>query len=222
MNMSELDKAKTENQWQEVEYNRALAEHERLCMEDTRIDLENKRWDARLSEGDDYRHAHITFMNELDEMGCSVLTAALRRMGRLHKGKTITIELCSPGGLVDGGFVVFDEILLQRKLGTEVTIRVRGIAASMAAILLQAATTREIGPNARLMLHRASGGAVGTSDSLDDTVQEIRQLESQMYKILGERTHKPPAFWKKVLGKRKDMYYNAEQSLELGLVDGIE
>lgn len=216
MELAEIALAKAEAR--EAQAKAALA-HVEARLKEQQYDSAKIREDIEAAT--DYRHGHIVFTAEVDEHTVDQLTGQLRRMERLFPGKTITIELNTPGGDIIAGLHLFDEIRRIIEGGTLVNIRVRGEAASMGGILLQAGHHRTIGRNAWVMLHRYRGAAQGTADEIEDSVKMGQRLEQALYRILAERTKKSASWWKKRLGDRKDAWFDAEEALELGLVDAI-
>lgn len=169
----------------------------------------------------DALHGHVVYSEDVTQEGVLSFTAFLRRWDRLQKaGTDLTMEMNSPGGEIIAGLHLFDSLRLLRRRHS-LTIRVLGEACSMAGVLLQAAGQREIGKHAYIMLHRASFGAAGTADQVEDQVEQTKMFEATVYGILAERTGKSIASWKSLLGKRKDVWFDAKDALKHGLVDAI-
>lgn len=145
----------------------------------------------------------------------------LRLYERLSPAKPIKIELNSPGGNITEGFHLYDELQRLRAAGHHLTIRVRGEAASMASVILQAADVREVGPNAWVMLHQSSGGAEGKSSDIADAAEYMKRLEHQMCSIYAKRSGKTIKVFKEWLERRKDIWLNAQQAVDMGVADAI-
>lgn len=168
----------------------------------------------------DVLHGHITFCEDVTQEGVLTLTQHLRRMDRMMPEEEFTLELNSPGGEVVASLHLFDNLVaLKRK--HRLTVVVRGEACSMAGVLLQAGTHRVIGKHAHIMLHRASFGAAGSADQVEDAVEQTKMFESAIYSILAERSGKSVAAWKTILGKRKDVWFSAADAIKHGLADEI-
>jgi len=172
-------------------------------------------------EASDYRNGVITFEAEMTEDTISSLASSIRRLVRMRPGKPITVYLTTPGGNIFEGFGLLDSMEEAKALGCPVTIKVRGNACSMGAVVLQGAAHRVVGLNSYLMLHRASFGVQGNAAEVEDELETTKMLEARIYAILARSTGKPAAWWKKRLGNRKDAWFGAEEALELGLVDEI-
>lgn len=143
---------------------------------------------------------------------------------RAEPGTELTIMLNSPGGSVKDGFGLFDYIKFIEKTHP-VKIKVFGGAESMAAVLLQAATTRAIQPNAFLMVHESQmetdEGLSFTSSEWGDVNNRLKQVNDRLYTILSSRSVITKSKIK-ARCNRKNAWIDAEEALELGLVDTIE
>lgn len=151
-----------------------------------------------------------------------VMSRELKWLASLSK-EPILIMVSSPGGLVLPGLALYDEIRHTRSQGIEVVMRVSGHAASMAVIVLQAATTREAYPSSRLLIHEISQFKFFSDDKtsdLEEQVEEMKKLQAVLLGILSERTGKPREEIDKLIWKR-DIWFSAQEALEFGLIDRI-
>lgn len=143
---------------------------------------------------------------------------------KAEPGTELTIMLNSPGGSVKDGFGLFDYVRFISKTHP-VKIKVFGGAESMGAVLLQAATTRAIQPNAYLMIHESQmdsdEGFSFSSSEWGDLNKRIQQINDRLYTILADRSSmtKPKI---KARCNRKNAWIDADEALELGLVDIVE
>jgi len=170
----------------------------------------------------DTDHGYFEFSDQISEGSVDNFTEVLRRFSRLRPGDDITIMLCSPGGDIIQGFRLFDDIVALRQAGHHVTIKCRGQVASMALIVLQAADYREVGSTCHLMLHRAAFGAMGKAFEIEDQVEFVKgKLEKKICDILGEASGKGADHFLELLGKRKDLWYDADSAVEEGLADEV-
>lgn len=188
-----------------------------------KIEVQREKDKDSFDTSQDYRHGYISFSSEINDTSQLALSSALRRLTRMCPKQPISVELNSPGGSIMEGFAAIDTIASVEAAGCPVTMIVRGQACSMAAVVLQSASKRIIGPNSFLMLHKAAFGiAPGTkSDEVEDSLEEARMMETQIYNILAKRGGKTAAWWRKKLSRRKDVWWTAEQALADGLVDTI-
>ena len=95
------------------------------------------------------------------------------------------------------------------------------MAASMAGILLQAGEHRWIGHQSWILIHRASFGAIGKTFEIEDEVGWIKRIEERIIKIFTSRSTLTKLKIKRNWD-RKDWWINADEALEMGLVDEIK
>lgn len=144
---------------------------------------------------------------------------------RVNPKCDMNITINSPGGSVIDGMHLFDQLATYslRGGGTHrVTITVRGYAASMAGILLQAADERVIGRESYLMIHEISAGTGGKIGEIKDDVKWYEKLCDRVVDIFVERANgriDRGAFieaW-----TRRDWWIDSVEALQLGFVDKI-
>jgi ATP-dependent Clp endopeptidase proteolytic subunit ClpP len=134
----------------------------------------------------------------------------------------IEVLMTNPGGCFEAGLAIYDAIQLCK---SPITIKVFGYAYSMGAVILQAADTRIMAPNARLMIHYGE-------DGIPSNHPKIRKKWSKQYDKDGDwmksvfiekiREKKPEltdAAMEKLLDF--DTILSAEQSVEMGLADKV-
>lgn len=138
--------------------------------------------------------------------------------------KAFTIFINSHGGDVPAGFAIMEMIYrLRREYQIPVTMIVTGVAYSMAAVVLQAATHRVMGELSTLMLHSPSWVLAGRESQI---FQDYERLADGYKKLLGrifaERTgYRTPEWWIKFIYSERDRFLSAKECLELGLVDEV-
>lgn len=146
----------------------------------------------------------------------------LDRWSRRDPGEPITIILDSPGGLVYDGLALYDSIDALKRAGHEVTVFVRGMAASMGGILLQAASPgkRVVGSNAYVLIHEVSSGAAGKISEIQDEAKFAAELWDRLAGILAERSTLSKRSIK-TKANRKDWWLAASETVALGFADEI-
>ena len=218
--MSSKDKPPDKYDQSAIERNTTEADLNRKMILLRDLELNQEQEKDTFEKSQDYKNGVIVFAAEISTDTVLHLSATLRRMVRLYPKRPIRIEFNSPGGTINGGFHLIDDVVF---LGKEcpITIAVRGQAASMGCVVLQAAQHRLVGPHAYLMLHRASFGAEGSTDQVEDSVKEVQMYEQRIYEIIAKRSGKTVEFWKKQLGKRRDVWYSADEAVKIGLADKV-
>jgi ATP-dependent Clp endopeptidase proteolytic subunit ClpP len=170
-----------------------------------------------LTDEENYLYRFSRDVSESSVAGCMKrLTQWHRKDPKCH----IEIVFSSPGGDIIAGFELFDFIQDLRNQGHKITTGSLGMAASMAGILLQAGDKRWIGHQAWVMIHRAAFGAVGKTFEVEDEVKLVKRIEERCLDIFVSRSkltkQKIKRNW-----DRKDWWIDADECLELGLVDEV-
>lgn len=197
----------------------------RIQLEADKAEAANQLRRHQLEDTSNFVNNFIVFDEEVSESSVCVFKDNLRRMTRWIErngfAKHITIELNTPGGSIVDGFAMFDEIKRLRKQGYIFTVRVLGMAASMGAVLLQAADHREVGENSLVMIHRAAFGAIGKAYEVEDELEFVKKLEGKISAIFSERSGRPIEDFQEFFSKRKDLWFDAEEAVAAGLADEV-
>ena len=160
------------------------------------------------------------FVGEINEISVGDCLSALLMWDKLYPKEDMEIILNSPGGSLIHGLFLFDGIKRVRSLEHKVTITAMGMAASMAAIVLQAATERVMGRETWMLMHEVSFGAKGKIGEVEDYTTWVNMAQERIINILIERSNltkaKIRAGW-----KRKDWWIDSNECLRLGLVDKV-
>lgn len=147
----------------------------------------------------------------------------LEARSRAHPGEPITILFNCPGGSVLDGLALFDYLRELSARGHHITTKVVGVGASMASILLQAGDERVMTPNAYIMIHEISGSSGGMMRKTEheNLNKFLGKLEEHGNEILASRSKMTP---RRIKAKvtRGDLWMNAKEALDEGLIDRIE
>jgi ATP-dependent Clp protease, protease subunit len=135
-------------------------------------------------------------------------------------GKPILFVISSPGGSVDAGLAIWDQVKL---ISSPVTTLVTGLAASMGSILSLCAEKgrRFATPHSRIMIHQPSIGGViqGQATDLEIQAKEIKKTKDLLIDIYTEATGKDYKAIDKALDR--DSWMSAQEALDFNLLDGI-
>lgn len=135
-------------------------------------------------------------------------------------GQPILLIINSPGGSVDAGFAIWDQI---KMISSPVTTIVTGMAASMASILMLAAVPgkRFATPTSRIMIHQPaiSGVIQGQATDLEIQAKEMLKTKNMIIEFYMKATGKPYASIEKSLDR--DTWMSAQEAIAFGLVDRI-
>ncbi len=148
---------------------------------------------------------------------------AIRKLWYLElkdPGKPITLIINSPGGSVDQGFAIWDQVKL---ISSPVTTMVTGIAASMGSILSLCAEKgrRFATPYCRIMIHQPAihGNLHGQATDLEIHAREILKTRDKIIDMYTEATGKDREVIAKAIDR--DTWLSAEEAVEFGLIDKI-
>ncbi len=135
-------------------------------------------------------------------------------------GKPILFVINSPGGSVDSGFAIWDQI---KMLSSPVFTLVTGLAASMGSLLslVSGKGKRFATPNSRIMIHQplVAGVIRGQATDLEIQAKEMLKTRSQIVDIYVDATGKDRKAIEKAIDR--DNWMTAEEALEFGLLDKI-
>ena len=135
-------------------------------------------------------------------------------------GKPILLVINSPGGSVDSGFAIWDQIQM---ITSPVTTLVTGLAASMGSVLSLAAapSQRFATPNARIMIHQPliPGVIQGQATDLEIQAKEIIKTRNAIIDLYAKATGKDA----KLIGDTidRDTWMSVDEALDFGLLDGV-
>ena len=184
---------------------------------------EEKKPPSRLDDKIDdllLEHRRLFFSAAVDE---NSVTDAIRKLWYLEMkdpGKPILFVINSPGGSVDAGFAVWDQI---KMITSPVTTLVTGLAASMGSVLsLCGGKGRRFAtPNARFMIHQPSihGVVRGQASDLDIHAKEIIKTRNYLVQLYADATGKDFDTLAKLMDR--DTWMTAKEALDFGHIDAI-
>lgn len=135
-------------------------------------------------------------------------------------GKPILFVINSPGGSVDSGFAIWDQI---KMLSSPVVTLVTGLAASMGSLLsLVAGKGKRLATqNSRIMIHQPLIGGVirGQATDLEIQAKEMLKTRAQIVDVYVDATGKERHLIEKAIDR--DNWMTAEEALHFGLLDKV-
>lgn len=138
----------------------------------------------------------------------------------LDNKKPILFIINSPGGAIDSGFAIWDNIKL---LTCPVYTLATGLAASMGSLLLLVANKgkRFATENSRIMIHQplVSGVIRGQATDLDIQAKEMLKARTMIVKIYSEATGKKEDVINKAIDR--DNWMSAQEAKDFGLIDKV-
>lgn len=209
----------------EIKALRATARHEEALAKSVLIKNQLAEHDLEDATASRAQLGQFRFYAPVDQEAVVKLILTMSRASHLRPGCDMVVGLNTEGGSVNHGFALYDFIQELKSRGHKVTIRVEGNAASMGAILLQAATERVMSPNSYLMIHKVSTefkrNTRLSEDDVADHHEMLKKYNDHALDILEERSK----LTRDEIGLRwlkKDWFLNAEEAVELGFADRIE
>lgn len=156
----------------------------------------------------------------VDEDSASSIIRKLWYLEMTAPGEPILFIINSPGGSVDSGFAIWDQI---KMISSPVTTLVTGLAASMGSILsLCAAPGRRFAtPHSRIMIHQPllSGVIQGQATDLEIQAKEMIKTRTSLVDLYVKASGRDAAAIEKAIDR--DTWMSAEEAKTFGLLDGI-
>lgn len=152
-----------------------------------------------------------------DEIGLWGITAKdfAASLKELPKAKPITLRINSPGGSVIDGFAVYN---LLKERGA-VSVKIDGLAASMASVVALAGDSVEIAENAMMMIHDPSIDTCGTSEELRATADILDKMKPGLVSAYVGKTGKSEQEVSAAMAKVT--WFTAKEAVAFGLADSV-
>lgn len=171
---------------------------------------------------------HIYFYNGVDfdtslNLNKSLQETAVKIINNsnswdLNEKPIIHLHINSGGGYIDAGTAIMDTILRLREK-VDIYTYVEGRAASAATFISCVGTRRFISPNSRMLIHQLSSAMWGTYSEFKDQKENLDNLMDMIKGIYSKYTKVPSDKIDEIL--THDLYWDAEKSVEMGLVDEV-
>ena len=190
-----------------------------------RIQRDNALRQEAFALAADHYHYHHHFSGAVNEKSVDRTLQQLAVWHRQNPECPMNITIQSQGGDAMDGFHLFDQLVAYSLRGGgshKVTMTVRGYAASMAAILLQAADERLMGRESFIMIHEISSGVSGKIDELRTEVKFIEHMCDRVVDLFIERSNR------KITKKQfqtnwasRDWWVDSKGAVSYGFIDRI-
>lgn len=131
-------------------------------------------------------------------------------------GEDVTLEINSPGGYIDAGSEIYTELM---EYPGKINADIVGYACSAASWIALAADHVAMSPTAQMMIHRASGGAVGNSTDMQSEYNALDQMDKSFVDLYSKRTGKSPEDIYQMM--TDTTWMNAKTAVENGFADEI-
>jgi len=157
----------------------------------------------------------------IDDTIANLVIAQMLFLAAEDPEKDIQLYINSPGGSITAGMAIYDTMQFVKNDIMTICI---GQAASMAAVLLAAGTTKKrfALPNSRILIHQPhimGGGISGQATDIDIHAREILRMREIMNNIMSKHTGQKLERVEKDV--ERDFIMNAQQSKDYGIIDDI-
>lgn len=129
----------------------------------------------------------------------------------------LDVHVNSPGGDIFDGLAIYQALKDHR---ANVTVRIDGLAASIASVIAMAGDKVVMAPKSSLMIHDGWTMAVGSAKDMRKTADLLDKQSDIIASVYADKTGQPAEFWREIMGD--DAWYNADEALAAGLIDEIE
>ncbi len=164
-------------------------------------------------------NSRIIMMNrQVDDASANLIVAQMLFLDREDPDKDMQLYVQSPGGQIYSGMAIYDTM---QQVSAPVSTVAVGITASFGTVVLMAGAPdkRYVLPNATVHMHQPLGGAQGQASDIVIAANETHRLKDRLYHIFVKHTGQP--YEKIERDLERDIYLNAEQAVEYGLVDSV-
>lgn len=184
-----------------------------------------QREEDHFAVNDDMVHQHY-FVGAVDGANVNSASQHLAFWHRLDPTCDMSIEIHSGGGSVLAGLNLLGQLRKYSLRGGgkhQLNITVRGIAASMATVLVQPADWRVMDPDAFFMVHELSAATGGKIGEMRDTMKFYEAMNEKIADIYVARSNgKTSREQFNALWTDRDVWMDADETLERGFIDEIE
>jgi ATP-dependent Clp endopeptidase proteolytic subunit ClpP len=130
----------------------------------------------------------------------------------------LNLHINSGGGVVSAGVSVMDTIRLIKR-DVDIHTYVEGRCASASTFISCVGTKRFITRNSLMLIHQLSSGVWGKYNELIDHKENMDLIMTMIKRIYKENTKVPESDLDNILNR--DIYWDANKCLEMGLVDEV-
>lgn len=168
--------------------------------------------------GPDESEARVIFLfGVIDDEEAAQVVVGLRQLQE-RGPEPIQIVICSGGGSEASGWAIYDAI---RSCPSHVNVDAIGFVGSMAVAILQAADTRRMAPECRLMVH---AGSATLGDSIDQKTfialgREAKKTNRRYQQVLANHTGLSVKRMREFCAT--ETFFSAKEALKWGFVDSI-
>lgn len=135
---------------------------------------------------------------------------------KLKKEDTVRVIINSEGGSVFDGFDIYNQL---KALDNKIITEVRGMAASIASLIMLAGDEIELSQASTVMIHRAMTMAMGNSEDIEKQVKVLNTIDDVLVTIYAARTGMDREEVENLLSE--ETWFTAEEAIEAKLADKV-
>jgi ATP-dependent protease ClpP protease subunit len=129
----------------------------------------------------------------------------------------ITVNLNSPGGEIFEGIAIHNAL---RSHPANVTVRVAGLAASIASVIALAGDRVIMQPHSQMMIHDGSGFCIGDASDMREMADLLDKQSNNIAAVYAERAGGTVEEWRERM--LAETWYSADEAVEAGLADEVD
>lgn len=162
----------------------------------------------------------LLIYGDIGDMGYSGTVLAKDVVEQLEatKPKNLLVRINSYGGRVDEGLAICTALL---NCGANITTRIEGVAASIAADIALCGRTIQMGSQSLLMIHGAHGGVHGSSQEIADYAEVVRKMDRQRAERYAAVSGRSVDQEFALLSQKGDRWFTTEEALAAGYVHEV-
>lgn len=134
-----------------------------------------------------------------------------------NKGKKVTLSINSPGGSVFDALAIYNAL---RSHGSDITVKVIGVAASAASLIAMAGDKIIMPENTFMMIHNPISGVYGNAGDMREIADTLDKIAQSLIGTYVARTGLTEGEVKDLLDA--ESWLSAEEAVALGFADEME
>jgi len=154
----------------------------------------------------------------IDDQVANLIVAQLLFLNHEDSEREINMYINSPGGQIYAGLAIYDTMQM---LSNPISTVAVGVTASFGTVLLTAGTKgrRFALPHSTVHMHQPLGGAQGQATDIEIAARQILRQKAILNGILSKHTGQSLEVIER--DTDRDIYLDAKQAVDYGLVDQI-
>jgi len=169
----------------------------------------------------------IMFVGELNEEKAADLISALLVLSQeksegKERAEDIKLYISTYGGSAHEMFGIYDVMNFCKNFCDIETIGI-GKVMSAGTLLLAAGSDgkRRIGKHCQVMIHSVNGGTIGELHSLENEMEQIKNLQDMYIQCLSSETSMTKRQIQTLINRKINVYLSSEEAIEKGLADEV-